>query len=84
MKSVSFAYLHEHLDEVMDVVARTGEPVSVRRRNRRPVVMVNKADYASMMETIHLLSAPANGLRLLKAIKDVETGDNCEEHDLID
>jgi antitoxin YefM len=83
MKAVTFRKAQEDLEGLFDTVANSGEPVVVRRRGRRPVVVISKSEYRGLMETMHLLSTRANAIRLLTAAEDVQRGNNLVEHDLI-
>jgi len=47
------------------------------------VVIISKADYDSIAETMHLLSSPANAQRLNESIQELEAGKGTE-HELVD
>ena len=84
VKTRSFAHVRDHLDQVIDEVCETNEPLVIRRRGHGPVVMVSKAEFSSMEETLHLLSSAANALRLHKAAEDVQHRKNLMDGDLVD
>lgn len=63
----------EELPTLLDRAAR-GETVIVKRRGRPAVALIADAELRSMRETLHLLSSPANGLRLLRALPDAANG----------
>jgi antitoxin YefM len=62
----------------MDEVCNTKTPLVVTRQNARSVVMVSEDDYEGLMETVRLLRAPANAMRLLEAIRQADSGDLSE------
>jgi antitoxin YefM len=84
METVNFSKAREELAGLFDKVSRDRVPVEVTRRDKSSVVLVDKDEFESIMETIHLLSTRANAERLLRAAEDVKAGKNIVEHDLID
>ena len=58
----------------MDAVFTSRAPLFVTRSNGEDVVVMTKADYESMQETLHLLSSPKNVERLAKGIAEFEQG----------
>ncbi len=81
MITVSYSDLREHLRERLDQVHQSRAPMLVTRRNGPSSVIVDKAEWDGLMETVHLLSSPANATRLLRSIGDAEAG-HVEAHDL--
>lgn len=55
-------WLTHYLDEVVD----DQEEVVVRRRGGRDVVLVDALEYASMRETLHVLTPIENARRLIE------------------
>lgn len=84
MQSVNFSKAREELAGLCDQVSRDRVPVEVTRRDKASVVLIDKQEYEGMMETLHLLSSPANAERLMRAVADVKAGRNIVDHDLID
>jgi antitoxin YefM len=74
MKTLSSTELRANLARVMDQVSDDHEPVIVTRAKGKPVVMVSLEDWASMDETIYLLSSPANRRELLASIAELDAG----------
>ncbi|OLP59508.1 hypothetical protein BJF93_12135 [Xaviernesmea oryzae] len=81
MRSVSAVSAQNDLDDLLDTVADGGEPVEIVG-GRHSAVLVDKRDYDSLMETLHLLSSPANAERLLSAAADVSQGRNLIQAEL--
>ena len=67
----------------MDAVFTSRAPLFVTRSNGEDVVLMAKADYESMQETLYLLSSPNNAVRLAKGIAEFEQGKGIA-HDLIE
>jgi antitoxin YefM len=83
MKSLSFSDARANFKAVMDKVVADKAPIAITRRKAESVVMVSESEWASVEETLHLLSSPKNAERLLEAVRGLEAGDG-EEHDLIE
>lgn len=83
MKSLSFSDARANFKAVMDKVVADKAPIAITRRKAESVVMVSESEWASIEETLHLLSSPKNAERLLEAVRGLEAGDG-EEHDLIE
>jgi antitoxin YefM len=74
----SYSDLREHLRERLDEVHRTRMPLLVTRQNAPAAVLLDKEEYDSIIETLHLLRSPANADRLLRSIADAEAGRTAE------
>lgn len=83
METLSFSETRANLKAVMDRVVADKAPVAVVRQRGEGVVMVSASEWASIEETLHLLSSPKNAERLLEAIRGLEAGEG-EEHELIE
>jgi len=69
---VSFSQFSRNLARYLDEVCGANVPLTVTRPNARRVVLMSEEDFAGLMETIHLLTSPANAARLLRSIADAE------------
>lgn len=78
MTHVSYTELRADLKNLMDTVCDSRAPLLVTRQNARSVVIVSADEYESLMETIHLLSSPANAVRLHELIKQANNGELSE------
>ena len=74
MNVCSFTDLREHLRDRLDQVHQTKVPLLVTRQNAAPAVILDKEEYDSIMETLHLLRHPANATRLLSSIAAADAG----------
>lgn len=71
---VSSAEFRRDPEKYMDEVARLRKPLAVTREGEQNVVMLSEAEYDSWMETLHLLSSPANARDLNDAIAEADAG----------
>ena len=77
MIHVSFTDLRKRLAHFMDRAVDDRAPLLVTRQGHEPVVMLAQSEYDSMMETLHLLSTPANARATAEAI-EVEWDDQAQ------
>lgn len=78
MIHASFSDLRKRLAHFMDRATDDRAPVLVTRQGHEPVVMLAQSEYEGMMETLHLLSSPANARRLEEALAEAERGEGIE------
>jgi antitoxin YefM len=83
MRTVMFSRAREELAGLLDEVSQDRVAVEIVRRNKPSAILIDKDEYEGMLETLHLMSSPANAKRLMQAIEDVNAG-KVEFHDLID
>ena len=76
---MTYTAVREKLAETLDRVCDDHAPVLVTRRKGRSVVMMSLEDYNSIMETMYLLSSPANAAALMESIAEIEKGENLRE-----
>jgi antitoxin YefM len=75
MIEVSYSEARARLAELLDRVADQHDVVRIRRQGNKPsAVLLDADDYASLEETAHLLSNPANARHLLRALVELESG----------
>ena len=74
MRVCTYSELRTHLRARLDEVAATRTPMLVTRRNGSPAVILDKAEYDGMMETLHLLGSPANAATLFASIAEANAG----------
>lgn len=83
MRTIHFSDARSNLKAVMDQAIDDHDAVLITRRDAPNVVIMSQDQYDSWMETMHLLSSPANAARLMRSIKQ-HRGGMAEKHDLID
>jgi antitoxin YefM len=84
MRTVMFSTARNELASLLDEVSQDRVAVEIVRRDKPSAILIDKNEYEGMMETLHVLSTPANAARLMEAIADVDNGKNLVSHDLID
>jgi len=83
MRTVMFSKAREELAGLLDEVSNDRVAVEIVRRNKPSAILIDKDEYEGMLETLHLMSTPANAKRLMEAIENVKEG-KVESHDLIE
>lgn len=74
MQITTYTDFRQRLKFYLDAVRNDHAPLVVTSANSEDVVVISKADFASMEETFYLLKSPANAARLLKSLEDYENG----------
>jgi antitoxin YefM len=74
MEHITINEFEKKLRNVFGRVADDQEPISVVMDEDREVILVDAAEYRSVMETFHLLRSPANAERLLQGIQQHKEG----------
>ena len=82
MRAISYSEARDNLKSVIDSVVADRAPIAITRQRGEGAVLVSASEWASMEETLHLLSSPANAKRLMEGIAELDAGKG-EEHDLI-
>jgi antitoxin YefM len=82
MLTETFSNTRANLKAIMDRVIADHTPVKITRQRGEGVVLVSESDWASMEETLYLMSSPRNAARLLEAIEGLNAGLG-EEHELV-
>ncbi|GAB6042321.1 type II toxin-antitoxin system Phd/YefM family antitoxin [Endothiovibrio diazotrophicus] len=78
MENLTTSEFRNNLKRVLDRVNDDHEPVAVRRGRGRAVVVMDAADYASIVETLYLVRSPANAERLAKGMEQHRKGERKE------
>ena len=73
MDAFSYSEARANLKTIMQRVVEDHEPVVITRQGAEAVVIVSLSDWRAIEETVHLLSSPANALRLRESIAQLET-----------
>jgi antitoxin YefM len=83
MKAISYSEARENLKSVIDQCVDDHMPIAITRQRGEGAVLVSESDWASIEETLYLLSSPKNAARLLASIERLNAGEG-EEHELIE
>jgi len=76
MKVVTYSHARNALKSVLDAVVRDADVTVISRRDADGDAVVMSLDhYNSLMETLHLLSTPANAEALARAIRQDRAGE---------
>lgn len=78
MIHVSFTDLRKRLAHFMDRATQDHDSILVTRQGSEPVVILAQSEYEGMVETLHLMSSPANAKRLAESMADAEAGKGFE------
>jgi len=79
MIHASFTEFRRRLAHYMDRAEQDRDVVLITRQGAEPAVLIAQSEYEGMLETLHLLSSPANAERLKRAIADADAGRNMIE-----
>ena len=74
MSYVNVSDFRQNLAALLDQVEDSRAPLFVTRSKRKAVVVMSEEEYASMAETLHLLSNPANAAHLRESIAQMNAG----------
>jgi antitoxin YefM len=74
MKIVTYSEARSSLKSVLDQVNDDADVTVISRRDGADAVVMSLDHYQSLMETMHLLSTPANAAALARAVKQDQAG----------
>jgi antitoxin YefM len=75
MDAISCLEASENLEAMIEKVVADGAPLAITRERGEGAVLISASEWASIEETLHLLSSPKNAERLLGAMRGFEAGD---------
>ena len=78
MLSTTYTALRKQLSGIMDRVSKDREVLYITRKGHESMVMLTKADYKSMEETLYLLSNNNNASRLEESFQQAKSNDFVE------
>jgi antitoxin YefM len=79
--AVTASEARKNLFSLIEQVNNDGTHVEIASR-RGDAVLMSRAEYDVLVETVHLLRSPKNARRLLESLEQAMSGQR-EEHDLI-
>lgn len=74
MRIINFSDARNSLRSVIDQVVEDADVTVISRRDAPDAVVMSFDYYSSLMETVHLLSSPANAAHLAKSIAQARAG----------
>lgn len=74
MRIVTYSEARSSLKAVLDTVSEDADVTVISRRDGSDAVVMSLDHYQSIMETMHLLSTPANAAALARAVKQDRAG----------
>jgi antitoxin YefM len=83
MRVVRFSQARNSLRAVLDQVVEDADVTVITRRDAPDAVVMSLDYYTSLMETVHLLSSPANAAHLARSIEQGRSGYS-KQRDLIE
>ena len=75
METISISETRANLKAVVERVVADKAPIAITRQKGEGVVMISASEWASIEETLYLLSSPRNAERLLEAVRGFEAGE---------
>ena len=83
MQVISYTDARNSLKAVIDKVIDDQAPTLIHRREGGNAVLLSEEAYASMQETLYLLSSPANARALMRSVAQLKAG-KAKKRKLID
>lgn len=74
MRIVSFSEARNSLKDVIDQVVADADITVISRRDAPDAVIMSLDHYSSLLETVRLLSSPANAAHLARSISQLRAG----------
>ncbi len=74
MHVISYTEARKNLKSELDRVVDDADATLITRRHGGDVVLLSRADYDGLMETLHLLSTEANRKHLKESIEQYRSG----------
>ena len=72
MNTVTFSAFKTNMENTIQSIFETHQPVVVKRNRGSSVVVMPLEDYQALTETKYLLNSPANAARLVRGIEEIE------------
>jgi antitoxin YefM len=75
VRIISFSKARNSLKSVLDSVMDDADCTVITRRDAEDAVVMSLEHYNGLMETLHLLSSPANAAHLARSIEQYRAGE---------
>ena len=83
MEVITYTNARQNFANMMKTANANHTPYHVTNKSGDDVVVISKADFDAIQETMHLLSSPANAQRLNDSISELENGKG-KAHKIVD
>ncbi|MGZ8288544.1 MAG: type II toxin-antitoxin system Phd/YefM family antitoxin [Telluria sp.] len=83
MRIINFSDARNSLRAVIDQVVEDADVTVISRRDAPDAVVMSFDHYTSLMETVYLLSSPANAAHLAKSLAQARAG-RAKHRELVD
>lgn len=83
MRIINFSDARASLKDVIDQVVEDADVTVISRRDAPDAVVMSYDHYSSLMETVHLLSSPANAAHLAESIEQLRKSE-AQRRELLD
>jgi antitoxin YefM len=74
LQQISFQECSTEFPKIFDRVLKNHEIISVRKKSKQEIVILDAKEYSSLIETLYLLSNPVNANRLREGIAQYQQG----------
>lgn len=74
MQAMFYSAARNNLRSMIDSICNDCEEYIITTKDNQSAVLISYEEYASMKETMHLLSSKKNSDRLLNSIEEIEKG----------
>jgi antitoxin YefM len=71
---ISFQECNTEFPKIFDRVLKNHEVISVRNESEQEIVILDAKEYSGLIETLYLLSNPANAARMREGISQHQQG----------
>ncbi|ECC1659798.1 type II toxin-antitoxin system prevent-host-death family antitoxin [Salmonella enterica subsp. salamae] len=75
MQHVNYTDARQRLADLMQQANDDRAPILVTRKGAKSVVMIDAEEFASIQETLHLFSNPANAAHIESSLASLKRGD---------
>lgn len=75
VKTLNYTEARNGLSALMRQAEEDRDVIAITRNGHSSVVMLLQEEYDSLMETLHLLSTPANAKRIQAGLEEYESGE---------
>jgi antitoxin YefM len=83
MRIIHFSDARNNLRAVIDQVVNDADVTVIARRDAPDAVIMSFDHYSGLLETVHLLSSPANAAHLARSIAQARAGQT-QQRNLVD